>query len=125
MEASGLDYSAWEEVIRAGLANGALTFDDAEHELMREFYVGDGSDSTPHEADNDGIGQAPVAGMAGIDQPPASPRVPVGVPGPVAGGAGAASETTEQPLARPQVPFAGRTAGGVLVEGITRPLLPS
>lgn len=38
MGASGLDYEAWEEIIRAGLANGALVGDDHEAMLVREFF---------------------------------------------------------------------------------------
>ncbi len=38
MVASGLDFVAWEEIIRTGLANGGLVGDDHEAILVREFF---------------------------------------------------------------------------------------
>ena len=58
MEASGLDYEAWEHVIRAGLANGALVGDENEAMLVREFFEGVCEDELGTDAEEEGEGQA-------------------------------------------------------------------
>lgn len=64
MQADGLDVAAHEAVVRAGLANGALSCDETEGALMHEFYAADG-DETGTAADlTDGLVESAGAGAA-------------------------------------------------------------
>lgn len=58
MEASGLDYEAWEHIIRAGLANGALVGDENEAQMVREFFAGVCEDELGTNAEDDPDGDS-------------------------------------------------------------------
>lgn len=60
MEASGLNYDAWEAIIRAGLANGALVGDEYEAQMVHEFFAGVCEDElgTDAEDEPESVGKA-------------------------------------------------------------------
>lgn len=77
MAASGLDYEAWEDVIRAGLANGALVGDESEAQLVREFFAGVCEDELGTNADEEPDGGTesgvPPKTVGGLETLPRSP----------------------------------------------------
>jgi len=77
MAASGLDYEAWEDIIRAGLANGALVGDEGEAQLVREFFSGVCEDelgtNTDDEADGATEKGAPSKTVGGLVTLPQDP----------------------------------------------------
>ena len=90
MQSSGLDYEAWEQVIRAGLANGALIGDDNEAMLVREFFEGVCEDELGSNADEEGEGQDLGTRQPGITAAPVSVQMAPGKPESGAGHAGQA-----------------------------------